>query len=181
MWSRVPPADLDGPMEGRTYDQQRHDLFAVLLRAASATVGTDAGRDLPAPTPLVIRIDADQAVRSCGTGSISGINGAVPASFLQQVACDGGVQFMATRGGRIVKLGTKGRLFTRAQRRAVAVRDGDTCGVPGCSVPFAALEAHHVIPHSHDGPTHVDNCVLLCWWHHHMIDAGIWIVEMVNG
>lgn len=165
------------PVDSRTYDQQRHDLFAALVKAAGAATNAD----VPSPAPLVIRVDTDQLEKTGGTGSISGIEGRVPVSFLHQIACDGGIQLLTHSAGKVVKLSTKSRFFTAGQRRAVAVRDGHTCAVPGCDVPLAALEAHHVKPHSHGGATTVDNCVLLCWWHHHMIDAGIWTVEMVRG
>lgn len=172
---------LQSPVEHRNYDQQRHDLFAVMVRAAGSAAGSGVDAELPTPAPLVIRVDADQLESPGGTGSISGVDGAVPISYLQQIACDGGVQLMGVRVGAVVKLTTKSRFFTANQRRAVAVRDGDTCAVPGCDVPFVALEAHHAKPYSRGGPTCVDNCVLLCWWHHHMIDSGIWVVEMVKG
>ncbi|MEO8906843.1 MAG: DUF222 domain-containing protein [Microbacteriaceae bacterium] len=167
----------ESPAETRSFTQQCHDLFAAMVRAAGAAADTD----VPAPAPLIIQLDADQLEKRAATGSISGVTGPVPLSYLQQIACDGGIQLLATRRGKVVKLGIKGRFFTQSQRRAVAVRDGSTCCVPGCDVPFAALEAHHVNPHRHGGPTHVDNCVLPCWWHHHMIDAGIWVVEMIRG
>jgi hypothetical protein len=165
------------PVDSRTYDQKRHDVFAAMVRAAGAATETDA----PSPAPLVIHVHAGQLELTGGTGSISGIQGRVPVSYLQQIACDGGIQLLTSRGGQVVSLSIKGRFFSPGQRRAVAVRDGTVCAVPGCDVPFAALEAHHVTPHSHGGATRVDNCVLLCWWHHHMIDAGIWSVEMVGG
>ena len=169
----------DAPVELRTYDQQRHDLFAAMVRGAGAAIGTDA--DLPAPAPLVVSADMDQLRSEAGTGSISGVEGRVPVSYLWQVACDGGVQLLLHRAGKIHLLGTRGRFFTVGQRRAVAVRDGSTCVVPGCRVPFAALEAHHVEEHSRGGRTHVDNCVLVCWWHHHLIDSGVWRIAMVAG
>lgn len=88
---------------------------------------------------------------------------------------------MVMKRGRIIRLGTKGRFFTAQQRKAVAIRDGDSCVIPFCNVPFPALEAHHVKEHRKGGPTHVDNGVLLCWWHHHLIGTGIWIIEVVGG
>jgi Domain of unknown function DUF222. len=94
-------------------------------------------------------------------------------------------------GGTGTISGIEGRFFTAQQRRAVACRDGDTCVIPGCAAPFSSLEADHVEEHRKQGPTHVDNCVLLCWWHHHLIDTGVWVVgvwvvgvwvvEMVGG
>ena len=73
--------------------------------------------------------------------------------------------------GRIVRLGTEERLFNRHQRRAFALRDG-ACIIPGCGVPAGWCEVHHVTDHAKGGPTHTDNGVLLCWWHHRFIDTG---------
>ena len=168
---------VQSPIDGRDHGQKCHDLLAAMVRAAA----TADGSVLPAPTPLIVSMEADQLSTGGPTGTISGIFGPIPLSFLSQYACDGGIQLMASKDRKVLKLGTTGRFFTPAQRRAVAVRDGNTCAVPGCEVPFAALEAHHVTPHGRHGPTHVNNCVLLCWWHHHLIDAGIWTVEMING
>jgi hypothetical protein len=38
-----------------------------------------------------------------------------------------------------------------------------------------------VTEHSRGGPTHTDNGVLLCWFHHRTIDTGGWAVRMFNG
>jgi Domain of unknown function (DUF222)/HNH endonuclease len=50
-------------------------------------------------------------------------------------------------------------------RRAVAARDKH-CAFPGCYQPPAACEVHHVIPRSRAGPTSLENCCLLCVFHH---------------
>ena len=39
----------------------------------------------------------------------------------------------------------------------------------------------HVIEHARGGPTHTDNGVLLCWWHHRNLDSGVWAIRMRNG
>ena len=52
---------------------------------------------------------------------------------------------------------------------------------PGCTTPPHWTEVHHVIPWQHGGRTHVDNGVLLCWYHHHTIDSSGWTIRMVNG
>lgn len=167
-------APQDALDDDRTPDQKRHDVFAAMVRAFGAS------DQIAVPAPLLITMDAGQ-LRAGGVGTASGIDEPVAASFLAQAACDAGIQVMLKERGRVIGLGSTARCFTQQQRRAIAARDGTTCLIPGCNIPFPGLEAHHVDPHRRHGPTHVDNGVLLCWWHHHLIDSGIWIVEMHHG
>ncbi|WP_084316841.1 DUF222 domain-containing protein [Actinospica robiniae] len=58
------------------------------------------------------------------------------------------------------------RLASASQRTALAWRDRG-CTFLGCRrPPTFALHAHHKIPHSHHGPTVLDNLTLLCSPHH---------------
>lgn len=82
--------------------------------------------------------------------------------------------------GRILRIGTEERVFNRHQRRAIALRDGG-CIIPGCGVPASWCEIHHVIEHAAGGPTHTDNGVLLCWFHHRFLDIHGWAVRMNRG
>ncbi len=50
-------------------------------------------------------------------------------------------------------------------RRAVARRDTH-CRFPGCDQRPAACHVHHLVPRSEGGPTSIDNCCLLCSFHH---------------
>ena len=50
-------------------------------------------------------------------------------------------------------------------RRAVARRDRH-CRFPGCHRPVRACQVHHLIPWSEGGETSLDNCCLLCPFHH---------------
>ncbi|WP_308466198.1 HNH endonuclease [Rathayibacter soli] len=182
----------------RTAGQQKADLFAAMVKSFGAsqefstppTVLITAKADTLNPDTLdPSALDPDTLDPSAldrdapyGTGKISGIEDPIPASVVRQFVCDGGVQSVILGpGGRIIKLGSKSRYFTKAQRRAMAARDGLTCIVPGCPIPATASEAHHVVPDHRGGPTHVDNGVLACWWHHRMLDTGIWTVTMHHG
>ena len=80
----------------------------------------------------------------------------------------------------IVSIETLDRVFNHHQRRAITFRDGG-CIIPGCHVPPQWCEIHHVEEHSRGGPTHTDNGVLLCWFHHRTIDSGSWSIRMVDG
>jgi hypothetical protein len=180
---RFEAADVaEGPIERRDHAQQCHDLFAVMIHAAAAAAEAGVEAGVVKRSPVIISVPVDQLAAPNGFGQASGVEGPVPAAYLAQVACDAGIQIMVTGAhGRIERLGVKGRFFTATQRRAIAARDGATCLIDGCGVPFAALEAHHVVEHCRGGPTHVDNGVLLCWWHHHQIDLGLWQVQMIQG
>jgi hypothetical protein len=62
---------------------------------------------------------------------------------------------------------------TAKQRRALKRRDGG-CVFPGCHAPFDWCEAHHLWQHEVHGPTLLDNLVLLCKHHHHLVHEGGW-------
>jgi Domain of unknown function (DUF222) len=54
-------------------------------------------------------------------------------------------------------------------RNAVRLRD-QHCRFPGgCWQPAAACEVHHVRHKARGGKTSVKDCVLLCWFHHHVV------------
>ena len=52
------------------------------------------------------------------------------------------------------------RYATKAQRAALAVRDGSGCVYPGCTVPAHRCIAHHIRPWDDRGPTDLTNLVL---------------------
>jgi hypothetical protein len=161
----------------RTPGQQRADTFAAMVSSfgSSDRFGTP-------PTVMITTTATPSTVSTANTGQISGITDPIPGSVVTQYICDGGFQsVILSPNGRIIKLGSKSRFFTKAQRRAIAARDGLTCIVPGCRIPVTACEAHHVKPDHKGGPTHTDNGVMACWYHHRMLDTGTWTITMQNG
>ncbi|WP_192903959.1 HNH endonuclease signature motif containing protein, partial [Nocardioides albidus] len=70
--------------------------------------------------------------------------------------------------GEILDLGRKARLFSKAQHRALRLRDR-RCRAEGCTIPAAWTEAHHLQPWSQGGHTDLDDAVSLCNHHHHRI------------
>ena len=54
-------------------------------------------------------------------------------------------------------------------RHAVLLRDQHCRWSGGCLQPAAACEIHHVRHKSRGGKTSVKDCVLLCWFHHHVM------------
>jgi hypothetical protein len=174
-----PDADVDIATDSRSYAQKLHDMFATILGVAARSAEAPTLGGLP-PTVLVT-IAAEELQSESGIGFIDGTDCTVPAFVARQAACCGGIQRMVVGDdGRIIELGSPNRAFTGQQRRAITARDGG-CIIPGCHMPATWCEIHHVIPHAEGGPTHIDNGVPLCWWHHRTIETSGWEIRMVDG
>jgi hypothetical protein len=66
-----------------------------------------------------------------------------------------------------------------AIRRAVILRDQHCRWPGGCDQPAAACEVHHVTHRADGGPTSVRQCLLLCFFHHHVaIHKWGWTVAL---
>lgn len=175
--------DHDGPIDAvadtRSRAQRQHDALATILAAAarSGELPTLGGS---APT-LVVSVTADDLATGRGHAHVEGCDEPVSLAVARQVACTGAVQRVTTDGaGRILAIRIDDRVFAAHQRKAIALRDGG-CIIPGCHVPAAWCEIHHVVEHAKGGPTHTDNGVLLCWYHHRTIDSSGWKVRMRFG
>lgn len=163
----------------RTHTQKRHDALAVLLTvaAASGSLPTLGGA---APT-LVVSVREEDLQAGRGFAHLPGDDEPISLAAARHIACTGAVQRVVTRAsGRIMSIETLDRIFNHHQRRAITLRDGG-CLIPGCDVPPQWCEIHHVEEHSRGGPTHTDNGVLLCWFHHRTIDVGGWQIRMIGG
>ncbi|MCC4907016.1 HNH endonuclease signature motif containing protein [Microbacterium sp. cx-59] len=168
--------------EPRTPAQKRHDALAGIL-TVSAVHDSMPRLGGAAPT-LIVAATPDQLAAPRGLAFLQGgaqTGAPVSASVARHIGCLGAVQrLVLSPDGRIIELGNALRVFSAAQRRAITVRDGE-CVIPGCHVPGAWCEIHHVHEHSRGGPTHTDNGVLLCWHHHRTIETGGWEIEMRRG
>ncbi len=97
----------------------------------------------------------------------------VSAETLRRVACDCGV-VAASGSGETLNIGRRTRTISPAIRRALMLRD-QGCAFPGCT-HARFLHGHHIQHWLHGGETSVDNLVMLCTAHHHMVHEGGWSV-----
>ncbi|WP_193614239.1 HNH endonuclease signature motif containing protein [Nocardioides lijunqiniae] len=93
----------------------------------------------------------------------------ISPSLARRMACEAGV-IPVVLGGRsqVLDVGRKRRFHTKAQRIAMAVRDGG-CIALGCDRPSAWCHAHHLDPWSQGGETSVERGAMLCARHHTLI------------
>lgn len=158
----------NGAAEQRTPQQRRADAVAsLILGRRTVTAGPP-----PVRAQLVISVSED------GTGEIPGV-GPLPASEVARLACISdlfGLVFSSE--GQPLWLGQRVQLADDNQWRALIVRDG---GCVGCGADPSRCEAHHVQWRRDLGPTDIDNLVLLCKHHHHLIHDKGWQLTWSQG
>jgi hypothetical protein len=166
-------------LDDRTGGEKRADILRGILTQVAQDPRTPTMGGTP-PT-VMVHVNAADLLADAGVGWIDGVDGPISMRTINQMIDNGGMQpvFFGSTGA-ILGLGSKERCFTPLQRKAITARDGG-CIIPGCTSPAHWAEIHHVIPWRHGGETHVDNGVLLCWYHHRTIDTSGWEIRMVHG
>jgi hypothetical protein len=133
------------------------------------------------PATLTVNIDFDDlksqiAAATLGTGT------RISASEVRRLACTHQILPRVLDGkSQILDQGRSKRVFTRAQRLAMADRDGG-CTFPGCDRPPAWTEAHHIDWWANDGgTTDLERGTLLCARHHHWVHSEDIHIRRRNG
>ncbi len=118
-------------------------------------------------TSVMVTVDLDALRRGLGLAETS-TGETITASEARRLACTAGILPVVLGGaGEILDLGRSRRLFSPAQRKALAIRDR-RCRADGCDIPAAWCEAHHAAePWTRGGRTDLDDGLLLCSFHHH--------------
>jgi len=97
--------------------------------------------------------------------------GKVSAETSRRMACDASVvHWQEAKDGEPLNIGRKSRSIPPAIRRAIKRRDGG-CRFPGCTCN-KFVDAHHIRHWADGGETCMDNLVLLCRRHHHLVHEG---------
>ena len=104
---------------------------------------------------------------------------AVPTETARRLACGGSTCTVTHGPGGAVEVGRKTRVVSTTLRRALLARDGTRCAFPGCGC--RGKEAHHVEHWVDGGATTLENLVLLCSRHHHLVHEGGHRVEALAG
>lgn len=102
---------------------------------------------------------------------------AMSAATLRRLACDVDVAVLVEASdGTPLDLGRRQRRLSRRLRRALVARDRG-CRFPGCGTTHG-VHAHHIVHWADDGPTDLDNLVLLCSYHHRWVHEHGWRIEL---
>ncbi|GAA1443985.1 HNH endonuclease signature motif containing protein [Leifsonia poae] len=159
--------------DSRTIAQRRSDAGTEVFRHfAACEQRVSLGG---APVTMVVRVGLDALRAGIGTAEIDAVSSPISASTARRMALDARVIPVVLGGAsEVLDLGRSRRLFSKAQRLALAERD-DGCAWPGCPHPPTYTEAHHIRWwEAHAGPTDLRNGVLLCSSHHHRVHQDDW-------
>lgn len=183
----VEPTASDAAIEDtRTPEQIVADAFVQIVRngiGADPTVVPGASR---APVQVIVTEKVLSDVRATngqseGYALLEHNLSPITLGKLGEYLCEGGTVAIQLNDDGTIDVGREQRLFTRKQRRALAVRDGG-CRFPGCPCPPSWTEAHHILHWKRDdGPTDIINGILLCRYHHMLIHTNGWEIIREDG
>lgn len=164
----------------RTPEQRNFDIVLGLITAGIRSEDGRPGSMRSTSTVMaVVRLSDLEA--ATGVGWLADVDEPVAAASVQELACDAGfARIVLGADGEVLQLGRTERLFSSAQRKALAVRDGG-CVWPQCTAPPSWCHAHHVTPWQEGGDTDVGNGALLCPAHHHTLHASEFTMRMHKG
>jgi len=154
-----------------------HAFTALLERIPEDWVPQHGGTT----TAVVVTIDQAKLTEALATAGLT-TGTPITAGEARRLACGAGI-LPAVLGGKSqpLNLGRARRLFSPAQRKALAIRDRE-CRAEGCDIPAAWTEAHHLDPWGSNGKTDLDRGVLLCSFHHHRAhDTRYDLTRMASG
>jgi hypothetical protein len=162
----------------RTMSQRRYDAVVGIVKdSLRADEGTLSG----VSATLLVTIDQEALRTGVGSAMIADVDTPVSVATARRIACDARIIPVVLGGAsQPLDLGVSRRLFSEAQRLAMAVRDGG-CIWPGCGAPPGRCEAAHLKPWRDGGRTSIDNGILLCPFHHRRFDIDGWELLQKDG
>lgn len=157
---------LSGEVPNRS--ARRADALVRLcgINASSGQLPT-VGGDRP---QVLVTLCLDTLVQGLGAGSVLASGQPLSAGEARRLSCDAHITPVVMGGAsEVLDVGRAHRFFTKPIRTALVLRD-QGCVFPGCDAPPAACESHHQQPWWAGGTTCVSNGVLLCPYHHRVVE-----------
>lgn len=137
----------------------------------------------PRPLPDEVFTDLDDLEAALHDRAVHlPFGGTVSPTWARRWLCDAAVtRIVMTAASEVLDVGRATRTWTIAEIRAITARDRH-CIWPGCDIPAAWTEIHHITHWADGGPTDLDNGVLLCGRHHDRVHLhGHAITRKPNG
>ncbi|HSO69126.1 MAG TPA: DUF222 domain-containing protein [Arachnia sp.] len=157
--------------EAPSRDARRADALVLLTQVAAGSGQLPShGVDRP---QVHITLDFETLTSGLGEVALLATNGGtdgLSAGEARRLACDARlIPMVLGTASRPLDVGRTHRLFTPAIRAALIERD-QGCVFPGCTAPPTVCEAHHILPWWAGGASCLANGVLLCPFHHRLVE-----------
>jgi hypothetical protein len=167
----MPAYDRDDPMD---LAERRATAMVEIMRDYLNTHEQPKGRRNRPHLALVIGIDQ---FANGGPGHTS--DGAIiDHCVVRMLSCDANLHRVTVdANGTILDYGRATRTVSPDLFSALGIRDAG-CRWPGCDQPARYSEAHHIMHWSNGGQTSMNNLVLLCSGHHHLLHKGEWALVL---
>jgi hypothetical protein len=155
------------PVTGRTPDhgtRMGHGLCQILEHLPTDGYGEHGGL----AATLIVTLDHETL--KTGLGAAALVDGTeISPGEARRLACGAGIIPAVLDGpSAVLDLGREQRLFNKAQRIAMTLRDKG-CRAETCNRPPSWCEAHHLTqPWCEGGRTDLKDGILLCGHHHHL-------------
>jgi hypothetical protein len=163
--------DQERDQDELTYPQRMARAFATLIeRLPTDKLPTTGGT----PAVITVNIDLDDLKKRVGAATLT-TGTRISSGELRRLACNHGILPMVFDGKPLpLDMGRAKRLFTPAQRIAIANRDLG-CITPGCEAPPGWCEGHHWRQDWANGATtNIGDGALMCSRHHHQAHDENW-------
>ena len=156
------PGDPGDPASSDPYGSGTSGDHSETIPAPGTSRTSPAPHDPQVPAGLLSREALERAIIGAAVALLSGPGGL--ASFLRRE------QLGARLAGPSLPLDIGYSTDIPASiRNAVKARDRYCQWPGGCHQPAAACEVHHLKHKARGGVTSLDNCILICFFHHHIM------------
>ena len=143
------------------------------------------------PVQINVTLPAATIDRQPGALPARGDSGAVLSrSMIRRWWSDSRVTaYLASRGGKVLRVVHTGRTLTATERRAALIEQGNQCAGTGCcrgstgstTDPTTDLRPHHVRRFTDDGRTSLEGTVMICDTLHYDLHEGGKTLRLRNG
>ena len=163
----------------RTFEQRNADALVALITqqpAEGSMPGSEVGGCATRLQKTVLVVTAEyDAIKSRLASAGLADGSPIDLDELRRLACDAEiVPMIFSADGQPLYVDQSRRSVTKAQLLALYRRDR---GCVGCGIRPQACDAHHIQSWEHNGPTNIDNLVLLCPKCHKKVHKHRHIIE----